>query len=755
MLIIVMTALLFVMCPGSVSAETAEDAPALLTEQTAPAAADEDSQEDNDSGTDETVSSEDILAEELPGEEEPGDTVPEDGWYEDESGRYYIENGEYVKNDPHKEIEGEWYQFDAEGHASKANIYTAGDTPFGNADRIWFYNVSGGLYGSDMILLESNGRYGLVDAGNRYEDTITDADGTVYPAPYLEQLSAQADGKNGRDGMVYLIKTLGVEHLDFIIGTHAHSDHIGGIPEIAALQVYGKDGLFHYLIDNNTVFFYKSYHHINDREDDLAAQQEGSWHNQAFLNAALQAVDSRGGTAVDLSCGMAVREGEHISADFSANLQAIRGTNAFEKVIYEARSATNPYDDRLICQWGGFTLDIYNLFAAKDASGENVNSMVTVITAGNHKVYLGGDIDTQNKTEQKLASVIAKDHGTMDVAKASHHGNNYSNSKEFADLLQPGVVITTGYRTNPNGESPSDSYQSFKYYAGRRFGTQFYEAGASGKMLAVLLENTVSMQAVTGEGAQAHFVTANRSRETAKPVDGWSHWNQSWSNSAETKWYYFENGAAATGWKSIDGYWYHFDEEGFMQANCWMKDSVGWCYLGSNGAMVRSTWKKDSTGWCWINGSGYWETASKWIRSGGEWYFIGANGYMAANCWAKDSVGWCYLGADGRLLRDCWKKDSVGWCWLGANGYIVSNRWIWDNGEWYYLKSNGYMAAGEWAKDSYGWMWMAGSGKITKGQWIWSGGSWYYLKADGYMATGTQVISGKAYRFAASGKWIN
>ena len=694
-------------------------------------------------------------------EQDPGESLPEeeepavqDGWHIDGTDRYYIENGEYIKNNPHKEIDGVWYRFDEEGRAFEANIYTAGDTPFGTGDRVWFYNVSGGSFGSDMILVESGGRFGLIDAGNRYAETIEDADGTTYTAPANSQLSSQTEGKNGKDGMIYLVKTLGVEHLDFIIGTHAHSDHIGGIPEIAALQVYGKDGLFHYLVDETTVYLYKNYQHISSQEDDLGEKQGDSWHNQAFTNAALQAVKDRGGAAVDLSCGLTAAEGGYIHADYTANLQLIEKTRMFENVSYEPRSATDPFDDRLRCRWGNFVLDFYNLFSVKGATEENVNSIVTVITANGHKIYLGGDIDTLHKTEQKIASVIAKDHGTMDVAKASHHGFNFSNSQTWADLLRPRTVVVTGSRTNSREEAPSDCYQSFKYYANKHFGTAFYEIGASGRMLVINLGKAVSVNAVDGEGAQARLLSAQQCKESARPADGWSRWDQELGNSSETKWYYFENGVPATGWKSIDGCWYYFEDDGFMVTNCWKRDSVGWCYLGSSGAMLRNTWCRDSSGWCWLNGSGYWESSSKWVLSEGEWYYIGSNGYLTTNAWAKDSVGWCYLGADGRIIRNAWERDSHGWCYLGADGYMTFSRWIRDGGEWYYLNANGYMAANAWARDSYGWCWMTGNGRMMKSQWLYTGGSWYYLNADGYMVTGTRVIGGKTYRFATSGKWI-
>lgn len=45
------------------------------------------------------------------------------------------------------------------------------------------------------------------------------------------------------------------------------------------------------------------------------------------------------------------------------------------------------------------------------------------------------------------------------------------------------------------------------------------------------------------------------------------------------------DGTMATGWRSIAGSWYYFDDSGVMKANCWMGDY----YFLSNGAMATNT----------------------------------------------------------------------------------------------------------------------------------------------------------------------
>lgn len=602
--------------------------------------------------------------------------------------------------------------------APEQDVCTAGDSGLAPGNRVWFYNIAGGTpTNSDMILIESNGRYGLIDAGNRYQDTIEDADGTVYSVPEMYPdgtnagLSSQREGKNGRDAAIYMIETLGVDHLDFIIGTHAHSDHMGGIPEIADLLVNAQDGSTHYLIDDTTVFLYKGYTHISSKEDDLEGSSDQSWHNQAFVNQAVSAVENRGGKAVDISCGINVREGESVQADFADILQAIQQTGAFQQASYESRVDTNPFDDRLSLVFQQMKLDLYNLFSVKDAINENVNSIVTVVTDGDHKVYLGGDIDTQYQIEQKVAAAISGDHGQIDVVKASHHGRDGSNSKALIDSIQPSVIVCPGVQTAASTVSPSQGYTAMMYYAASNYATRFYKVGAAAKFLVVdfsLADGPVYEFIDEEDGCR--LGTADGCLDPAYYLsDGWAHWDVAIAGNTSREYYYFENGAPVTGWKQIDGEEYYFDADGFMRRG-WLTENGKTYYLKNSGSMA--------TGWCRID-----ET----------WYYFGSNGAMVQNGWGK---------------------DATGWFWADSSGRMAVSRWIKDKGDWYYVGANGYLITGGWGKDATGWFWTDSSGRVAVSKWIHDKGNWYYVGPNGYMVTGTRVIGNRTYRFDSSGKWI-
>lgn len=81
--------------------------------------------------------------------------------------------------------------------------------------------------GTDAIVLESNGRFGIVDSGE--DSDYPDGSDPRYPLrPGIVK------GSGVEDAVVAYLKNLGVNsgNLEFYLGTHPHSDHIGSADEI-------------------------------------------------------------------------------------------------------------------------------------------------------------------------------------------------------------------------------------------------------------------------------------------------------------------------------------------------------------------------------------------------------------------------------------------------------------------------------------------------------------------------------------------
>ena len=679
-------------------------------------------------------------------------------------------------------------------YAEEQSVFFPGVSPIGPGDRICFYNIAEGGTTSDMIFVESNGRWGLIDAGHRFASEITDEMGEVYRTD-VSALSCTVEGRNGRDAMIYMIENLGVNHLDFIIGTHAHSDHIGGIPEIAELEIVDDNGGSHSLIDESTMYFYKSYFHTNALDDDFGDTLiERSWHSQAFYYQAKEAVSCRGGNLLDVGCGIQARGGEILSADQSTNLAVLESSEQFRDVSYSARATANPYDDRFSFSWGNMRFDLYNLFAVNNAGNENVNSLVTVITCNGQKIYLGGDMDTQMRVEQKLAEVIRGDHGSFSLAKLSHHGiYNGSNSKAFIDFLQPRIMVSTNHWTDFKAASPGGVYSSVKYYASRKYGTEFYGVGASGQLLVVdLFFSGVELYCASGWGEEFLIDSAERCKDSLQIMDGWSLWGEEIISQNINNWYFFEKNEAVIGWHFIEGKWYYFSQDGFMQCG-WLTqggqtyylDSAGvmltglqqiggtYYYFGSTGTLIKNGWVQSGGDWYYVNSNGR-VAVSQWVRYGREWCYLGADckmlhdrfvqfgndwyymnnkGYMVTDQWVWGTDGWRYMSSDGRAIKRKWKKTGDAWYYLKADGIMAANEWLSMGKNWYYMKANGSMASAEWVKDSMGWCWLKKNGELLKNKWIWNGGVWYYLGADGYMFENKWIESaGKWFWLGSSGR---
>lgn len=700
---------------------------------------------------------------------------------------------------------------------------------FQNAERVYFYNMAGNNAGEgDFIIVESGGHFGLIDAGHRFADTIEDADGTVYTAESSRNLSSQIPYKNGRDAAQYMIDSLGITHLDFIIGTHAHSDHIGGVPEIAALTVNDEeDGEPQYLVDENTVYLYKSYQHINDVQDDDAIQNRkvidaagtvrtNSWHNQAYVYQAVNAMEKRGCAVAELSNDIHIQSGTQPTADYSGVVQAINSVEGLSGARYYRGAVNDYYDDFVIFYMGKLSIRLYNLFLTDTVTDDNVNSLVTVVTDGSTKVVSLADINVENRTEQKLAKAIYDDVGTADLVKAAHHGAvRGSNSRGMLEYLQPQNMVVTRSKDYVVGSNGRGSFSAAMVYARNHYNTKFYEVGASDfGVVAEFAKGKIQFYNLTGNGSNTMLASADSCLSQLIPVNGWSHWTvelgdpdteelcylrngvqvAEWYTEDNVIWYYINEysqyqygwqyingsyyyfatdefmgvprGAMVTGWQFINAVWYYFGDNGKL-AKGWTETEEGWYYFNSDNTYLKNGWHKVSGSWYYFNANGVLQTG--WLKLGSKQYYLDSTGKMQTG-WLRQNGFWYYLETDGVMVTG-WKKISGSWYYFRADGKmttlwqksggkwyyfktdgVMATGWIKDGNSWYYFKSDGAMQTG-WLQDGNSWYYFDASGAM-KTEWMKSGGKWYYFDASGAMKTGWLQLNGKWYYFEASGAMV-
>lgn len=235
-------------------------------------------------------------------------------------------------------------------------------------DKIHFLDTGS----SDAILLESDGKFAMVDCGEDSDNPRglpgLDLDG--YEDKVVEYVKKVAGDENGK------------VTLEFVIGTHAHSDHLGGFdtlisdPDITVKEAY-----------------LKRYY-----EDRIAENEVEEWDN------------------------------------FEVYSQTIAAC--------EARKVTLCQDlDGVTLTLGNYTLTLFNTAEAEEGErvGENDNSLAVLVEKGGTKALLAGDVNINGGVEKSIGKQVGK----IDLLKVGHHGYGWSTRSAFLGATSPEIAIFT------------------------------------------------------------------------------------------------------------------------------------------------------------------------------------------------------------------------------------------------------------------------------------------------------------------------
>lgn len=227
---------------------------------------------------------------------------------------------------------------------------------------------------SDCIIIESNGHFAMVDAGE-------DSD---YPVnkPHLNYPGYEEEVCD------YLLKNCasadGTVTLDFVVGTHAHSDHIGG---------------FDTVINHPKIIVKKAYLKPYN-EKDIFIYERLSWDNTEVYEQMKNAL---------------IENDVEIVEDFD-ELKTTLGD--FKVTFYNGK-----YKKRLV------------------KYGENVNSVVTLLECNGFRSLLAGDLNNKDFDEHRLAGKIGK----VDILKVGHHGYPFSSSRKWLKTLSPKYSVVCNF----------------------------------------------------------------------------------------------------------------------------------------------------------------------------------------------------------------------------------------------------------------------------------------------------------------------
>ena len=479
---------------------------------------------------------------------------------------------------------------------------------------------------SNAILLESEGHYGLIDASN---PSRSDHEAFNY------------QHGNGTVVAEYL-RRVGVEHLDFVIGTHAHSDHIGGIPELAE-SLNGAGGRF---VDEQTAYIYKEY--VVSRKDEVKASDEDSlsgafvpeagYFNAEYAERALAAMRDRHAILLDA--------GDPQSESW----------RAFGAIYRE--NAENPAGSTLSFPFGSGTLQLYNLFHASDRS-ENANSLVALFTCASGNALFTGDLDLYDRAEDLVMDAVAADTGgKITLLQAGHHGLSRSTSPETLKKIRPEHVVLM----NANG-TEQDEWKETSFYP--------FLAGRGGDIYGTLWAN-VALVFRMSDGSIMTCRDTDGALIPASPWkgnrEGWYRWYES---SDEYRWIYQDGqNRCYTGRKEIDGKSYLFDEDGLLLG--WYSEAGGYGYLNPDGKKAEGWQTLCGETYCFIDGL----AATGFRDIDGKTYYFDRHGCM--------QTGW-------RQIGDFWYRFNP------ESGAALKDQWVGK----YYLKSDGTMAVDEWIGEYY------------------------------------------------------
>ena len=233
-------------------------------------------------------------------------------------------------------------------------------------NRIHFLNTG---Y-SDCIILESGGKFAMIDAA---EDTDNPKGRPSLNLPGYEKEVVKYLNDNCADEQ-------GNINLEFVLGTHCHSDHIGG---------------FDTVIEQDNVFikeaYLKPYHH-----EGIAKYEQERWDN---LEVYTQMVDA-------------------------LNKKNIPIIDTFNKKSFSL---------------GEFKITFFNgdYVPLKRRTGENRNSAVTLVECSGHRALLSGDMNYTCGGEREISDEVGK----VDILKVGHHGYPASTSLYWVKKLDPEIAV--------------------------------------------------------------------------------------------------------------------------------------------------------------------------------------------------------------------------------------------------------------------------------------------------------------------------
>lgn len=293
-----------------------------------------------------------------------------------------------------------------------------------NGDKVYFIDTLSSVSdASDAILLESNGKYALIDTGSNVSSIKT----------------------------IKFLKDLGVKKLDFILITHFHGNNFGGI--------YGENPTNNLLLSGIKIdkVYMKPYSgsdsYFLDSNRNLLTDRDGVINRR----------DVKAEMYINIKDNVTKNNISFISLNTKNNILSLGN---FKLDLYNLQDQLKPYSSKC--------LDNRNC-------NENSNSIVTYAKVNGKGIYLASDIYNayhdkdskylKTKTEEEISKIISKEHGkNIDIYKASNYGDSSSNVMNALKNINPKYSIVTNSKNNIKNNDGIDRIEKYTkndiYYSG-------------------------------------------------------------------------------------------------------------------------------------------------------------------------------------------------------------------------------------------------------------------------------------------------
>ena len=212
----------------------------------------------------------------------------------------------------------------------------------------------------------------------------------VSPSERSLLIDAGWAGGSDADRIMAAVKSAGIKKLDYVVITHFHGDHVGGVADLVQRV---KIGTF---VD-----------HGSDIEDSATAKETYAAYTKAITRAARVVVrPGQGLPFKDIRVQFLAAAGEHLSSPLPG---------AGEANLYCPSEKEPPVD-----------------------TTKNSQSLALLITYGKFRFLDLGDLTTKKELELVCPNNLI---GTVDLFLTTHHGGDPDNPKALVWALHPRVAV--------------------------------------------------------------------------------------------------------------------------------------------------------------------------------------------------------------------------------------------------------------------------------------------------------------------------